>query len=86
MIKPLFFRLLPAAIRWRCLAPDPGPPHTPSGPIFPRRAHRRHWGLDHPVRVMGADEGALASFRRVRDEIRRVFEAYAAGWRDARPT
>ena len=30
----------------------------------------------------GTDEDQLAVFRRVRDEIQRIFEAYAAGRRD----
>jgi arsenate reductase len=33
--------------------------------------------------VTGSEEEILASFRRCRDEMRPVFEAYAAGMRDA---
>ena len=32
-----------------------------------------------PAKAEGSEEARLAAFRRVRDEIRRVFEAYAAG-------
>jgi len=32
----------------------------------------------------GTDEEITAEFRRVRDEIRRVFEAYAAGLKEGR--
>jgi arsenate reductase len=45
--------------------------------------NRHHWGFDDPAHATGAEEEKLAVFRRVRDEIRRVFEAYAAGRVDA---
>jgi arsenate reductase (thioredoxin) len=51
-------------------------------PIFPGQMHRYHWGFDDPAHFQGSDEQVLAEFRRVRDEIRRVFEAYAAGLRE----
>jgi len=51
-------------------------------PTFPGQVNRYHWGFDDPAHVSGSDEEKLAVFRRVRDEIRRVFEAYAAGRRD----
>lgn len=50
-------------------------------PIFPGQVHRHHWGFDDPAHATGTDEEILGEFRRVRDEIRRVFEAYAAGLR-----
>jgi arsenate reductase len=50
-------------------------------PIFPGQVHRYHWGFDDPAHAKGSDEEVLAVFRRVRDEIRRVFEAYGAGRR-----
>ena len=53
-------------------------------PMFPGQVNRHHWGFDDPAHATGTDEEQLAVFRRVRDEIRRVFEAYAAGRRDAR--
>ncbi len=53
-------------------------------PTFPGQANRHHWGFDDPAHATGSDEEKLAVFRRVRDEIRRVFEAYAAGRRDER--
>jgi arsenate reductase len=53
-------------------------------PVFPGQVHRYHWGFDDPAHATGSEEAILAEFRRVRDEIRRVFEAYAAGWREAR--
>jgi len=53
-------------------------------PTFPGQVNRYHWGFDDPARAAGTEEEQLAVFRRVRDEIRRVFEAYAAGRRDGR--
>ncbi len=53
-------------------------------PMFPGQVNRHHWGFDDPAHAEGTEEEKLAVFRRVRDEIRRVFEAYAAGRRDER--
>jgi arsenate reductase len=59
-------------------------------PMFPGQVNRHHWGFDDPAHVTGKDEEKLVMFRRVRDEIKIVFEAYAAGRRDqakaAQPT
>jgi arsenate reductase len=44
--------------------------------------NRYHWGFDDPAHAAGTDEEKLAVFRRVRDQIKMVFEAYAAGRRD----
>jgi len=52
-------------------------------PMFPGQVNRHHWGFDDPAHATGTEEEQLAVFRRVRDEIRRVFEAYAAGRIDA---
>ncbi len=51
-------------------------------PMFPGQANRYHWAFDDPAHATGNEEEKLTVFRRVRDEIRRVFEAYAAGRRD----
>ena len=48
-------------------------------PLIPGQLNRHHWGFDDPAHATGSEEEQLAVFRRVRDEIRRVFEAYAAG-------
>jgi arsenate reductase (thioredoxin) len=53
-------------------------------PVFPGQVNRHHWGFDDPAKATGTDEQVLAVFRRVRDEISRVFKAYAAGRNDAR--
>ena len=51
-------------------------------PIFPGQVNRYHWGFDDPAHATGTDKEKLVMFRRVRDEIKMVFEAYAAGRRD----
>ena len=51
-------------------------------PMFPGQVNRHHWGFADPAHAVGTDEEKLAVFRRVRDEIKMVFEAYAAGRRD----
>jgi arsenate reductase len=51
-------------------------------PAFPGQLRRHHWGFDDPAHATGTKEEQLLVFRRVRDEIRRVFDAYAAGRRD----
>ncbi len=48
-------------------------------PVFPGQLNRHHWPFDDPAHATGTDDEKLAVFRRVRDEIRHVFEAYAAG-------
>ncbi|MEN9812059.1 MAG: hypothetical protein RL479_745 [Verrucomicrobiota bacterium] len=55
-------------------------------PVFPGQVQRYHWGFDDPAEARGTEEEVLTVFRRVRDEIRRVFGAYAAGLRDGRPS
>lgn len=52
-------------------------------PVFPGQLNRHHWGFDDPAHATGTEDEQMAVFRRVRDEIRRVFEAYAAGRLDA---
>jgi len=52
-------------------------------PIFPGQVSRHHWGFDDPAHATGTEAEQLAVFRRVRDEIARVFNAYAAGLLDA---
>jgi arsenate reductase len=52
-------------------------------PIFPGQVNRYHWGFDDPAHAEGSEEEKLAVFRRVRDEIRQVFETYAAERRNA---
>ena len=51
-------------------------------PLFPGQVNRYHWGFNDPAHAQGSEEEILKAFRQVRDEIRRVFEAYGAGRRD----
>ena len=53
-------------------------------PIFPGQLNRHHWPFFDPAKANGSDEEILKCFQTVRDEMRRVFEAYAAGLRDAK--
>ena len=52
-------------------------------PIYPGQVNRHHWPFDDPAHATGTDEEKMAVFRRVREEIRAVFSAYADGRRDA---
>ncbi len=51
-------------------------------PMFPGQMSRHHWPFDDPAHATGAEEEQFEVFRRVRDEIQRVFEAYAQGRTD----
>jgi arsenate reductase len=51
-------------------------------PVFPGQINRHHWPFDDPAHATGTEDEIAGEFRRVRDEIRRVFEAYADGRRD----
>lgn len=53
-------------------------------PMFPGQVNRHHWGFDDPAHATGTEAEIMAGFRRVRDQIRLVFEAYAAGYRQGR--
>ena len=53
-------------------------------PMFPGQLNRHHWGFEDPAHATGTEEAQLGAFRSVRDQIRMVFEAYAAGRRDGR--
>lgn len=48
-------------------------------PMFPGQVSRYHWGFNDPAHAKGTEEEIMNEFRRVRDEIKLVFEAYAAG-------
>jgi arsenate reductase len=52
-------------------------------PIFPGQLNRHHWPFFDPAKAAGSEDEILKCFRTVRDEMRRVFEAYAAGLLDA---
>ncbi len=48
-------------------------------PMFPGQVNRHHFPFDDPAHATGTEEEQFAIFLRVRDEIRAVFGAYAAG-------
>ena len=48
-------------------------------PVFPGQLNRHHWGFSDPAHATGTPEEIRAEFRRVRNQIQLVFEAYAAG-------
>ncbi len=52
-------------------------------PVFPDGVARHHWGFEDPPKAVRAGETEMDAFRRIRDEIRKVFDAYAAGYRQA---
>ena len=51
-------------------------------PMFPGQVNRYHWPFVDPAHAPGNEEEQMKVFREVRDQIRAVFEAYAAGRRD----
>ena len=51
-------------------------------PTFSGQINRHHWGFEDPAHATGTPEEIRNEFRRVRDEIRLVFEAYAAGLKE----
>lgn len=52
-------------------------------PIFPGKVQRYHWGFEDPPKAIRPGENEMDAFRRIRDQIKAVFEAYAAGYREA---
>ena len=52
-------------------------------PTFPGQVNRYHWGFEDPPHAQREGESELDAFRRIRDQIKLVFEAYAAGYREA---
>ena len=53
-------------------------------PVFPGQVRRYHWGFDDPAKIEGDEDYVLGEFRRVRDEIERVFTAYGRGRADGK--
>jgi len=51
-------------------------------PVFPGPVCRHHWSFEDPPKAVRPGESEMEAFRRIRDEIKKVFEAYAAGCRD----
>jgi arsenate reductase len=53
-----------------------------SCPLFPGQLTRHHWPFPDPAHAPGSESQRLTAFRNVRDQIRAVFQAYAAGFKD----
>jgi len=51
-------------------------------PVFPGQLNRYHWPFDDPPNFKGSEEEIKTEFRRVRDEIKLVCEAYICGIRE----
>jgi len=52
-------------------------------PAFPgAHINRYHWPFDDPAKAEGSTEEKLKVFRKIRDRMRPVFEAYAADRKD----
>ena len=51
-------------------------------PIFPGQVNRYHWPFVDPAHATGSEAEQMKVFREVRDQMRHVFEAYAAGRND----
>lgn len=50
-----------------------------SCPIFPGKAERIHWSFEDPAAFQGDQPERESAFRRVRDQIARKVEEFAAG-------
>ena len=48
-------------------------------PTYPGQFHRHHWGFEDPAHAEGSEDEVMEVFRKVRNDIKLVFEAYAAG-------
>ncbi|MBK1875559.1 arsenate reductase ArsC [Pelagicoccus mobilis] len=51
-------------------------------PTFPGLVNRYHWGFEDPPHAQREGEELVDAFRRIRDEIKLVFEAYASGLKE----
>jgi arsenate reductase len=52
-------------------------------PVFPGKTERIHWSFEDPASVEGDWETRLASFRRIRDEIRERFSGLVDAERES---
>ena len=52
-------------------------------PVFPNSPKSYHWSFEDPPHAMQVGESEMDAFRRIRDQIKLVFEAYVSGYRDA---
>jgi arsenate reductase len=54
-----------------------------SCPVFPGAPIRHHWSFQDPPKAARPGESETDAFRRIRDEMGKVFDAYASGYREA---
>ncbi|MGF1450310.1 MAG: arsenate reductase ArsC [Opitutales bacterium] len=52
-------------------------------PIFPGKVNRYHFPFEDPPKAVRPDESEMDAFRRIRDEIHKVFNAFCGGYRQA---
>ena len=52
-------------------------------PTFPDQVNRYHWSVEDPPHAKREGESDIDAFRRIRGDIKLVFEAYAFGYREA---
>lgn len=52
-------------------------------PVFPSSPKTYHWSFEDPPHAVQEGESEIEAFRRIRDQIKLVFEGYANGYRDA---
>ncbi len=52
-------------------------------PVYPGQLNRYHWGFDDPAKMEESESEIVNAFRRIRDQIKLVFEAYAHGYRES---
>lgn len=53
-------------------------------PIFPNSPKTYHWSFEDPPHAAQEGESEIEAFRRIRDQIKLVFEAYVSGYQDAK--
>ncbi len=53
-------------------------------PRFPGQLNRYHWGFLDPAHAQGTEEEVITTFRKVRDEIKLVLNAYVAGYKEGK--
>ena len=53
-------------------------------PMFPGQMNRHHWGFEDPPKAVRPGETEMDTFRRIRDEIAKVFGAFAVGYRQGK--
>lgn len=52
-------------------------------PVFPNSPKSYHWSFEDPPHAILEGESELNAFRRIRDQIKLVFQAYVSGYKDA---